>query len=271
MKADPKTSAVYLYAIGRQAELRKLLSGGAVPAALEDGTSVALVTEGDLAAVVSEVPLSRFGEERFEQQLKSPAWAADKLMRHEKLAEYFSSKMCVVPLHFGVMYSTPERIREMLAARKERMIQILDRLNGREEWGLNIHADRETLFEHMTELSPKLAEMQKRAKASSPGQAYLLGRKLEGLKAAESKTEIKRVALEIRNALAAESTDVKDLPVREHELKQTPAVVGKLSFLVDRKKLKIFQKTAEKEAAQFAGFGFGLELTGPWPPYNFSE
>lgn len=271
MKADPQGSAVYVYAIGRQSELRKLLSTSGTPPALEDATNIALVTDGDLAAVVSEAPLLNFGEGRFEQQLKDPTWAADKVMRHEKLAEYLATKSCVVPLRFGVMYSTPELIREMLVSRRTRLNQILERLADREEWGLNVYADRKKLYEQMAELSPKLAEMQKTAKAASPGQAYLLSKKLETLKIAESKTEIRRVVQEIRSELAAESVELKDLPVRELESKQDPAVVAKIAFLIDRNKLKDFRKAAEKAAKKYVPFGFALELTGPWPPYNFSE
>jgi len=260
-----------MYAIGRQDMLRRLLKTGKTPAGVENGAPVALITQGDLAAVVSEVPLNHFGEGRFEEQLKDPVWAAETVMRHEKLTEFLASQSTVIPLRFGVMYSTPERIRAMLESRASTLQEVLDRLQDREEWALNIFVDRNELRSKLVQLSPRLAEMQKRVAGASPGRAYLLEKKLESLRTAESKTESRRVVQSIRSALESHAHLVKDLPVREVESKQDPAVVGKLSFLIDRSALKDFRRAAEKQAKQYGAFGFSFELTGPWPPYNFSE
>ncbi len=270
MKAKPQGGALYVYAIGEQAQLRKVLSAKDTPDGLAD-TPVALVTAGKLAAAVSEVPLTEFGEGPFETKLKDPLWAAEKVMRHEKVTEFLSSKTAVVPLRFGVMYTSPERIREMLQSRQSRLVETLNRISEHEEWSLNVTVDRKALHGRMSELSPRLAEMHKRVKASSPGQAYLLEKKLDGLRTSESKTETKRVANEVRDALRSEAQLLKELTIREAETKQDPAVVGKLSFLIAKKKLKPFRKTAETLARKYAPFGFRFELTGPWPPYNFSE
>jgi hypothetical protein len=266
-----KQSALYMYAIGRRSPLRKLLDSSELPRGVDDDGKLALITEGDLAAVVSEVPLNRFGEGQFEENLKDPLWAAETVMRHEKLTEFLSVNATVVPLRFGVMYTTPERIRAMLDSRASSLQQVLERLEKREEWSVNVLVDRKTLQMQMAELSPRLAEMQKRVQGASPGRAYLLQKKLDTLRVAESKAESKRVVLAIRSALQAESVSFKDLPVREVESKQNPSIVGKVSFLIERANLKAFRRAAEKHAKQYADYGFSIELTGPWPPYNFSE
>jgi hypothetical protein len=266
-----KQSALYMYAIGRQDGLRKLLTTAELPRGVDPDSQAALITEGDLAAVVSEVPLNRFGEGQFEENLRDPMWAADTVMRHEKLTEFLSTKATVVPLRFGVMYSTPERIRAMLNARAPHLRQVLQSLESREEWSVNIFVDKNKLHAQMAELSPRLAEMQKRVQGAGPGRAYLLEKKLDTLRVAESKSESKRVVQAIREVLEAESAARKDLPVREVEAKQTPSMAGKLSFLIDRTNLKAFRRAAEKLAKQYGAYGFSLELTGPWPPYNFSQ
>jgi hypothetical protein len=267
----PKDIALYMYAIGRPSELRKLMKLVSLPGGVEDGTKVTLITESELAAVVSEVPLNRFGEGQFEENLKDPVWAADRVMRHEKLTEFLANKATVVPLRFGVMYSTPERIRAMLKVRANVLGSALERLHDKEEWAVNVLVDKKKLHEQMANLSPRLAEMQKRVQGASPGRAYLLEKKLDSLRAGESKTESKRVVSALRSALEPESTALKDLPIRDVEAKQNPSVVGKLTFLIDRPHVKTFRRSAEKLAKQYGPYGFSLELTGPWPPYNFSE
>src|SRR5579871_5679932 len=164
----PKDTALYMYAIGRAGELRKLLKSENVPSGVAAGAGLSLIAEGDLAAAVSKVPLNRFGEGQFEENLKDPLWAAETVMRHEKVAEFLARKSTVVPLRFGVMYSTPERIRAMLKTRAAILGTALERLAGREEWAVNVFVDKKILHQQMSELSPRLAEMQKRVQGASP-------------------------------------------------------------------------------------------------------
>jgi hypothetical protein len=266
-----KESGLYVYAIGPQDRLRAVFTEGGLPAGVQNGIPLALITHDDLAAVVSEVSLAQFGEGRFEENLKDVTWAAERVMRHERVAEFLASRSALVPLRFGVMYSTPDKVRETLAGRAARLREILKDLDGREEWGLSIHVDRKKLQDGMVDLSPTLTDMQKRAAASAPGQRYLLEKKLETLRVTESKAETNRAVRDIRTALEPPSHAVKDLPIRPIEAKQEPAMVGKLSFLIDRRKLKNFRAIAERMAVKYAAHGFTMELTGPWPPYNFSE
>jgi len=271
MSRTESHTALYMYAIGPEQALRRVFDAGGLAPSVQNDSPVALVTQGRLAAVVSEVPLDQFGEGKFEENLKDPLWIAEKLMRHEKLTEFLASRTNIVPLRFGVMYSSPDRVRDMLDQQKSHLNEILNRLKDREEWGLNIRADRKTLSEQMVNLSPSFADMQKRTKQASPGQAYLLERKLDSMRSQESKLHMKRMVQEIRASLAAESYAIKDLAIREIDAKQEPPTVGKLSFLIDRNRLKSFQETAEAIARKYSAFGVTLELTGPWPPYNFSE
>ncbi len=271
MKPSSEASALYVYAVAAQDRLRTVFGAGNLPGGVEDGIPVALVTHEDLAAVVSEVPLAQFGEGRFEENLKDAAWAAERVMRHEKLAEFLAARASVIPLRFGVMYSTPDKIRTMLSERGARLREILKQLEGREEWGLSIQLDRARLRDHLVELIPRLAEIEKQAASAAPGQRYLLEKKLDGLRISESKTEVRRVVGQIRDTLQAPAQAVKDLAIRPIESKQEPPVIGKISFLIDKGDLKKFQSVAERLAGQYERYGFTMELTGPWPPYNFSE
>ena len=271
VKSKARTSALYIYAIGHQQGLRKLFDANNLPGGVAAGVPVALVTEGKLAAVVSEVPLSDFGGGRFEKNLQDPKWAAERVMRHEQLAEFISLKEPVVPLRFGVLYTSPEPIREMLAKRRDQLERVLERISDREEWGLNVLSDAKKLQERMVELSPRLAELQNRAKAATPGQAYLLEKKLESLRGTEGKSETRRIVKEIREQIETNTDGIKDISIREVESKQHPAVVGKWSCLVPRKARKRFHSMAGKLAKKYAALGLKFELTGPWPPYNFSE
>jgi hypothetical protein len=145
----------------------------------------------------------------------------------------------------------------------------LERIKGCEEWALNLYIDKTALAEKISNLSPKLTDLLRRAEKSSQGQAYLLQKQAEKMRATEARDYLKRTADEIAAHLSPRAKEMKRIPSTEHEAKQTPAVAGKFAYLVEREKLETFKAGAEEMAARHAGSGFRLELTGPWPPYNF--
>jgi hypothetical protein len=270
-EAAATAKAFYAYLIGRAADVKKAAAAKSSPPGLEDGSEIQIVAEGKVAAIVSAVPLEIYGEGRFEERLGNPTWTANKVMRHQAVAEFFSEENPIIPLRFGVMYSSLEKVQAMLRDRADALSAALDRVEGCEEWALNVFVDKAVLAGELSSLSPKLAELKERASKASQGQAYLLEKQAEKLRASEMKNYLKQAANEIAEQLEPQADGLKRMPVSEAEMKQEPAVAGKLVYLVKKTKMRAFRTAAEKLAAKHAGSGFKLELTGPWPPYNFVE
>jgi hypothetical protein len=93
---------------------------------------------------------------------------------------------------------------------------------------------------------------------------------MEALRADEARLEIKRVVAEIERALAAQSERSASLRVMKDEATEHGKAVGKMAFLVAGERLDDFREEAERLARAHADAGFRLEMTGPWPAYNFS-
>jgi hypothetical protein len=264
-------AGLYVYLIGLNRDLQEALAQSAAPAGLEPNEPLSLIGTGMLAALASRVPLDRYGEGRFETQLKDPLWTADKVMRHQAVAAFFSERQAVIPLRFGTIYSDAKKIDEMLRERTDSLMSALTRVEGSEEWALSLLADRSVLAEKITGLSPKLAQMRRRARSTSQGQAYLLKKQSERMRTAEMKNHLKKVADDMASLLGDAAKALKRLPPAEHESKQTPGLAAKFVYLVPKKNVADFKKQAEKLAQRHGAHGFRIELTGPWPPYNFVE
>jgi hypothetical protein len=240
------------------------------PAGIEDGVALELVGAADLGAVVSAVPRAEYGEEALQARLADPEWTAVRAMRHEKVLEYFAARTSIIPLRFATIYLSRERIEEMISERREELTSIIERLAGRDEWAVNVCRDTAALMEAIVAISPRLAEMAGRAEKTSPGQAFLLRKQIEALKIDEARAETKRVIEAIERRLAALSDGASRLRVMKDEMSDQGEVVAKLVFLVLRERFIEFQRTAE-ELARENRKGFRLEMTGPWPAYNFSS
>lgn len=262
-------SAFYVYCIG---EARSLLSQPfreRTVAPIEDEGPLELIEEGGLAAVASRVPLKDYDAEALQAHLNDAAWMALRAMRHEGVVGYFAKRASVVPLRFSVIYLDRAGVQKMLAEKGADLRAAIKRLEGREEWGVNVFCDRKALMDALASISPRLRELSEEAAAASPGQAYLVRKKMDGMRQTEARAEVKRTVERIEQELRKMSDGAARLRLLKNEAGEQGELVGKLVFLVERKRFDEFRQAAERLAGEYGGAGFRLELTGPWPAYNF--
>ncbi len=260
---------LYVYCVG-ESEALAALFGAELPEAIEDDYKLEAVEAAGLSAVVSAVPLDTYGEGALSERLSDAAWTATRALRHERVAEHFARSTAVVPLRFGAIYLRRDGVAAMIEDRAEQFRAVLARLEGREEWGLNVYVERARLREEVTGLSARLREMAERADASTPGQAYLLRKKIEGLRDEEVRVETRRVAREVEETLGAACDGVARLRVLKDEANEQGELAARLAFLVPRAGFDSFRAAAERLADRYTALGFRFELTGPWPAYNFA-
>jgi len=143
-------------------------------------------------------------------------------------------------------------------------------LRGREEWGVNVFRDRATLLKAITSLSPRLRDLEARASGASAGQAYLLRKEIESSLADEARVESRRVIGLIERGLSSVSDAQTSLGVPKSDQSTQGNLIARFAFLVSREKFAQFRTAAEQLAAENDRAGFQIELTGPWPAYNFA-
>jgi hypothetical protein len=259
----------YVYCIAESTSAQQL-DAGSFPAAIEENVKLEWVTANDLAALSSTVPLGDYGEEALAAHLSDATWTAVRAMRHETVVEYVARRVSAVPLRFGTIYLERSSIERMLNEKGRELAQIIERLRGHEEWGVNVYSDRATLLASITEVSPRLRELARQAEAASPGQSYLMQKKIEALRVDEARAAVNDILDRIEQTLRAEADDAKRLRILKVEATEHGELKGKFAFLVKRAQFEEFRGAAERLAADNATAGVRLELTGPWPAYNFT-
>src|SRR5215218_10613594 len=268
-RGDDEGRGFYVYCVGEREALAPLFDAE-LPEAIEEGAGLEAVEAAALSAVVSEVPLDTYGEGALAGRLSDAAWTATRALRHERVAEHFARRAAVVPLRFGAIYLRREGVAAMIEERAAQFREMLARLEGREEWGVNVYVERARLREEVTRLSARLREMAERADASAPGQSYLLRKKIEGLRDEEARAETRRVSREVEETLGAACDGAARLRVLKDEATEQGELAARLAFLVRRDAFGDFRTAAERLADRYTPLGFRFELTGPWPAYNFA-
>jgi len=269
VNAEDVESALYVFCVGTREELAPLF-GDDLPDAMEGVRGLELVESEDLAAVACAVPLKDYGEGALESKLSDATWTATRALRHERAVEHFARRATVVPLRFGTIYLSRENVARVLKERRAQLCSTLERIKGREEWGLNVYVERARLREQVASLSERLREMEEEAAASPPGRAYLTRKKIDALRDEETRAETRRAATIIETELARTCDGAARLRVLKDEAGEAGELAARLAFLVGREGFEEFRAEAERLAERYTPLGFRFELTGPWPAYNFA-
>lgn len=260
--------AYYVYCIAESAAAAQL-PVEALPAAIEDDSRLEWISVNTLAALASQVPRATYSEEKLAEQLTDATWTAIRAMRHETVVEFVAKRATVVPLRFGTIYLERSGVEQMLTDKSRELESIIEQLRGREEWGVNVYYDRGVLLSSITSVSPVLRDLVQRAEQAPPGQSYLMQKKIEALKVDEARAAVNRIVDQIEQTLKSQTDDARRLRILKVETTEHGELKAKFAFLVKRATFEEFRDAAERLAQEHQSAGVRLELTGPWPVYNF--
>lgn len=236
-----------------------------------DDASVSLVGEGGLGALVSRLDGLTYAPSVIERHSAEVAWVSPRAVSHDGVLTWASDRGPVVPLAmFTSIFSSEEGVREMLRTRAEDLDRILRQVSEGREYALRVYRVDSELTPALPSLSAEFAALQSAADGASPGQRYLLQRKLEERTKEELKSVGRRVAGEIHDALAAVSIGAVTSPIPRTTVDAPGTMILNGAYLVAVDALPAFQEVLTGIVQEREPHGFRFEFTGPWPPYHFA-
>jgi hypothetical protein len=102
------------------------------------------------------------------------------------------------------------------------------------------------------------------------GAAYLAQKKAHRDASKELASRARETVAALFDRLAARSGDAKRRAASELPVQGGPLLLD-AAFLVPRAKAASFKALAARESRSLARQGYGLTITGPWPPYTFVQ
>lgn len=240
------------------------------PAGIDD-QPVSLVVEGDVAALVSFVDLAEYGD-GVDDRVADVAWIAPRATAHDAVLTWASDLGPVVPLPILSLFLTRQAVVTMLTDRHAQLVSLLASVARGREFGMRVFRIDDELRRSLASYSDVVTRLEAEvAAAPSPGQAYLLSRKLEQAR----KDELRRVGAEVAAAVYGELSlrslsSVQD-PLPKPVAEQTGAAVLNASFLVAHDRIDDFRAAVTDLVHAHDRRGFRFEFTGPWPPYHFAR
>ncbi|PDW01152.1 GvpL/GvpF family gas vesicle protein [Candidatus Viridilinea mediisalina] len=228
-----------------------------------------LVAEGDLAALVSMVPLEHFAEEGLEERLSDLNWIEPRARAHQEILAATLGQRTVIPLRFGTIFRDETGIHTMLLSHGANFRRVLAHLHNRLEWGVRLYVDPAQLAAQVAANNPRVRTLAARCQGKSGGAAYLLGKKLNQLLSEESTRLAETYAHTAHQMLLNCAVDAHASSVEQAAMKQEPTLILNGAYLVEHAQTGSFNAILEQIGSKLIGCSF--QLTGPWPPYHFAS
>jgi Gas vesicle synthesis protein GvpL/GvpF len=190
-------------------------------------------------------------------------WLSRCAVGHEAVIEYCLRARAVVPMKLFTIFENDFRATKEVERQRHEIDASMKRVAGRREWGVRIRAVPAAA-------RPSRGRRVKTAGGAATGTSYLAAKKQARDEtreiAARAQTRVNRAY----SALAALSADARRHPPAiggEHSTR----LVLDAAFLVAIDGTAQFRAATRRAARSLNRDGYGVEVTGPWPPYNFIE
>jgi hypothetical protein len=213
-------------------------------------TDVYTVQYNGLAAVSSRVKLAILDATR------------ENALAHEHVVERVMNTHTIIPMSFGTVFRTEDDIRQVLKSIHPSLRDVLEKMEGKIEFGLKVTWDRDKVIERLkredSEIRKFIQELSKKHLQSTYFARMQLGRMIDRAMIERGAEIVKEIYDSLRPVCVA-SRDNK--PIGEK-------MILNAAFLLERRKEAEFDRTVNRISDKFKNI-LAFRYSGPWPPYNF--
>ena len=211
--------------------------------------------------MVCDVELAEFGEHPLASNLEDLAWLEWAARTHNEVVWQVAGLATCAPLRLVTVCSDDDSVRAKVDALRADLEEVLDRVEGRQEWSLKVLVPQRPAAESVA--APAAAR-------SAPSGADYLRRKRE---AADRRRELgedaARSAHDLHDVASRHAVASRRLPAQDPRLTGRPeTMVLNAAYLVEADSHEEFRSVVLAAAGERPQVS--VELDGPWPPYSFA-
>ena len=244
------------------------------------GTSAVRLLDvgGGLYAAVGDAPLNRYGEAAINHGLADLEWVSRAAVAHEAVIESFAGETAVLPMKLFTIFTSDARAVAHITAQRVRIAALVKRVANHQEWGVRLVLDR-ARAERAAAAGSKGTRTASTGssrrpgpsgRGASPGAAFLTHKKAQRDATVELAWRARETVAGLYDRLVERSKLAKRRPASELPAQGGPLLLD-AAFLVPRARAASFKALAAREARTLSRQGYGMTVSGPWPPYTFVQ
>jgi hypothetical protein len=233
-----------------------------------------LDVEPGLYVAVADAPLSRYGEAAINRGLSDLEWVSRAAVAHEAVIESFIGETAVLPMKLFTIFSSDARALEHIASQRTRIASLVKRVANHQEWGVRLMLDRAPAGHAAASRSNRTrtasSGSSRRAESVGPGASFLQQKRAQREATVELASRARNTVAKLYDRLEARSRLAKRRPASELPPHGGPLLLD-AAFLVPRARAASFKALTAREARTLSRQGYGMTVSGPWPPYTFVQ
>jgi hypothetical protein len=253
-----KDLGTYVYCVVAAAQRPRL---GRTRARLPGAGPIRLIDAGrsgrlTLWLVVADVPLDRYGEAAINSRLNDLDWVSRAAVAHESVVESFiDAAAAILPMKLFTIFTDDDRALQNIHEQRTRVAATVKRVMNHLEWGVRV-------------MLVRAAPAAPAAARAVSGAGYLAGKKAQRDATSELGTRAREAMAALFEELSKVAADARRRAASDLPLEGGPLLLD-AAFLVPKSRQKRFAATVSRWARLLKRSGYGVILTGPWPPYSF--
>ena len=230
----------------------------------DEGGPLRLVAAGPLWLVAQDVPAAAFDASSLGERLNRPEELERCALAHHRGVEAAARPGPVVPLPMATLYLGDLNAARAVSEREGDLCVLLDRLRGRTEWSVKVHAAEASA---PGGASPGAAE-----EAPAGGRSYLSRVSARQRTRSEAHERALAGAHEVDRELRRYAAAATRHRTQSEQLtgRTTPQLLN-AAYLVDDAERAGFAGALARLAAVPARPGIEVTASGPWIPYSFAR
>jgi len=219
-------------------------------AGLGPSERVSTISHGQLAAIVSDIPVDR------------PLGTRDDLIAHENVLDSVARGTTVLPMRFPAVVEEEGIVEELLAPHHDHFVEVLAELEGRVQFTLKGRYEQDVVLREVIEDNEEIRALQERVRELPEDASYydrvrlgeLIVTELEDRRDEEADAMLDRLGPTVVEAIVHRPGAPED--------------VINVAFLVDREHQQRFEDAVDDLGQDLHG-RVRLRLLGPLAPYDF--
>lgn len=222
------------------------------------------VVNGSICAIASKVSLAEYDLAILEQRKDNLAWLKQKAEEHMEVLRAVMSISPVLPVKFCTIFRGLAGIETTLCDNERSIKEFLGNYRGKEEWSFKAYVDTKSYLERCVQQTPT------NLSGLPPGTAYLRRKQAERSSANMADSNLAKIAEEILRGIRTEVLDVRiNQVLSRHITQKSVEMFLNTAVLVDASTKNNLNAIVAKKNERLHSCGIQIELTGPWPAYNF--
>jgi len=214
------------------------------------GDPLHTVVVDDIAAVVSDAPLTRYRVSR------------DNTLAHQRAIEAVMAQQSVLPVRFATIAEDEEKVKRILKAEHDRFKQLLAKVNDKVELGLKATFLEGVIYESILAKYESIRTLKDKLAGLAPDRTHYERMRVGQMVEEALQTEKQLVADDLLSVLSPLAAEVK-----------TNDTYGELmilnaAFFVPRRREADFDRQVQELGEKHAG-SVRFKYVGAMPPFNF--